>query len=339
MFWPDYEFVKSYDMTPVPVGDESMPKFLTADANGNYTAPVMLVTGEINGHGGSLFLLPSMNTGCRRSGGPGRIVGRWRRELCRHHRPDLEDIADGANRFAVPVNLVSTNEVGAAEDGSATQPIAIGHAEGVTVSGNFLYLADGPHGVSAWRIADGLSPIDDLHLVANTLPDEYPSPGSTVLPTPHAFKVAFGDDPTKAYVMSQSLGMRRIDVSAVISGSAAVGAPALLNANGGIFEHNTEAGNVGGVKIIGQDHAYGVAFAGKYAIVADGDNGLTVYDTTAATGSRTRAWWPTSATRIPPPVASRRWAVRQPSSCGQTLPTRRPTRSLPRGPMASRWST
>jgi hypothetical protein len=66
-----------------------------------------------------------------------------------------------------------------------------------------------------------------------------------------------------------------------------VGTPALLNAYGNIFEHNTEAGNVGAVKITGQDHAYGMTFSGKYAIVADGDNGLTVYDTTAdpATGA------------------------------------------------------
>lgn len=285
VFWPDYEFVTSYDMTPVPVGDESMPKFLTADAGGNYSAPVMLVTGEINGHGGSLFML----NGDTKAAGQVDVV-----ESSGAGGVSFVDIIDLkgadvalANRFAVPVTLVSTNEVGAFESGDAGQPIAIGHAEGVTVSGNFLYLADGPHGVTAWRIADGLSPIDDLHLVANTYQDEYPSPGSTVLPTPHAFKVAFGEDPTQAYVMSQSLGMRRLDVSAVTSGSAAVGAPALLNANGGIFEHNTEAGNVGAVKITGQDHAYGVAFAGKYAIVADGDNGLTVYDTTAdpATGA------------------------------------------------------
>ena len=51
------------------------------------------------------------------------------------------------------------------------------------------------------------------------------------------------------------------------------------------IEHNTEAGNIGLVKVTGQDHAYGVAFSGKYAIVADGDNGLTVYDTTAAAGT------------------------------------------------------
>jgi hypothetical protein len=185
----------------------------------------------------------------------------------------------------VSVNLVSTNEVGAFEDGSAGQPIAIGHAEGVTVSGNHLYLADGPHGVSVWRIANGLTPIDDLHLVANTLQSEYPT--GAVQPTPHAFKVAFSADPNHAYVMSQSLGMRRIDASAVMGGSAQVGAPALLDAAGNIFEHNTEAGNVGSVKILGQDHAYGATFYGKYAIVADGGNGLTVYDTTAdpATGA------------------------------------------------------
>ena len=43
------------------------------------------------------------------------------------------------------------------------------------MSGNFLYLADGPHGVSVWRIANGLTPIDELHLVANTLQSEYPT--------------------------------------------------------------------------------------------------------------------------------------------------------------------
>jgi len=282
VFWPDYEFVTSYDMTPVPVGDESLPAYLVADDNGNYKAPVMLATGEINGHGGALFLMASMNASeagqvdAVQSSGAGGVSF-----------VDFIDLTTQnvavANRFAVPVNLVSTDEIGAAEDGSATQPIAIGHAEGVTVSGNFLYLADGPHGVSVWRIASGRTPIDDLHLVANTLQSEYPT--GAVMPTPHAFKVGFGSDPTKAYVMSQSLGMRRIDVSAVTSGSAQVGAPAMLDAAGGIYEHNTEAGNVGLVKITGQDHAYGVTFAGKYAIVADGDNGLTVYDTTAAAGS------------------------------------------------------
>jgi hypothetical protein len=119
--------------------------------------------------------------------------------------------------------------------------------------------------------------------VANTLQSEYPT--GAVMPTPHAFKVGFGSDPTKAYVMSQSLGMRRVDVSAVTGGSAQVGSPAILDAAGGIYEHNTESGSIGLTRVEGQDHAYGVTFHNQYAIVADGDNGLTVYDTTAAGGT------------------------------------------------------
>ena len=287
VYWPDYEFVTSYDMHPVEVGDESLPAFLVPGSSGAYAAPMLLSTGEINGHGGSLFLMPTMNTAeagavdAVQSSGAGGV------SFVDFTVLEQASTTPVANRFDVPVNLVSTNEIGAAEDGSATQPIAIGHGEGVTVSGNHLYFADGPHGVSVWRIADGVTPIDDLRLVANTLQSEYPTPGSTVLPTPHAFKVGFGTDLTKAYVMSQSLGMRRVDVSAVTNGTAAVGAPALLNANGGIYEHNTEAGSIGLVKVNGQDHAYGVTFSGKYAIVADGDNGLTVYDITAAGGTST----------------------------------------------------
>jgi len=285
VFWPDYEFVTSYDMTPVPVGEESLPAFLVVDNTGQYVAPMLLSTGEINGHGGALFLMPCMETNtcladqvqAVQASGAGGVSYVEFLDLSATSTAALED------RFDVPVNLASTDEIGAYEDGTAGQPIAIGHAEGVTVSGNHLYLADGPHGVSVWTIADGLTPIDDLHLVANTLQSEYPTPGIDVLPTPHAFKVSFDSDPDKAYVMSQSLGMRRVDVSAVTSGSAMVGAPALLNAFGNVFEHNTEAGDVSGVygvKVVGQDHAYGVEFSGKYGIVADGDNGLTIYDTT-----------------------------------------------------------
>lgn len=284
VFWPDYEFVTSYNMTPVPVGDEALPFFLVADANGNFNSPLMLVTGEINGHGGALSLMAGdiNNSGevdALQASGAGGLSFVDLIDMTSLNKPVAE-------RFAIPVNLISTDEVGANIDGSAGQPIAIGHTEGVTVSGDYLYLADGPHGMSVWKIADGLTPVDDLHLVANTLQASYLTTGIDVAPTPHAFKTFFGSDPTKAYIMSQSLGMRRVDVSAVTGGSATVGAPALLNAFGNIFEHNTEEDGdvtgVDGIKVIGQDHAYGATFSGKYAIVADGDNGLTVYDTTAA---------------------------------------------------------
>lgn len=281
-FWPDYEFVKSYDMTPVPVGDESMPKFLTADANGDYAAPLKLVTGELNGHGGALFMLPA-GPGGRDTTAAGQIDLIQSSGAGGVSMVDIKNLGAGvavADRFGVPVQLVSTNEIGAYESGAPGQPIAIGHSEGLTVSGDYLYLADGPHGMSVWRTAN-----DDLRLVANTLQSEYPT--GSVLPAPHAFGVTFANDPTKAYVFSQSLGMRRVDVAAVTNGTAKVGAPALLNVlASGIFEHSSESGgNLGGIN--GQDHAYGAVFYGNYAIVADGGNGLTVYDTTvdATTGN------------------------------------------------------
>lgn len=285
VFWPDYEFVTSYDMTPVVVGDESIPAFLVADGSGNYPAPVMLATGEINGHGGALVLTANGNHAAAgqvdaiQSSGAGGLSFVDFVDLT---SPNIALIS----RFTVPVNMVSTDEIGAYIDGTAGQPIAIGHTEGVTVSGDYLYLADGPHGVTVWNIADGTTAIDTPHVVANTYQSEYPESGIDVIPTPHAFKVGFGSDPSQAYVMSQSLGMRRLDLASVLDGTAEVGAPVLLNAFGSVFEHSIENSDVDTLKVTGQDHAYGVTFSGRYAIVADGDNGLTVYDTTAdpATG-------------------------------------------------------
>lgn len=280
-FWPDYEFVTSYDMTPVPVGDESMPKFLTFP----YAPPLNLVTGEISGHGGPLFLMSGMNTSAAGQVDLVQATGAGGVNFI-----DIKDFngATLADRFEVPVHHVSTKEVGAAANGSASQLISIGHAEGITVAGNFAYLADGPHGVSVWRIAEGAgAPIDTLHLVANTLQSEYPTDG--ILPTPHAFKVAIGSNPSQAFVLTQSLGLRRVDISAVTGGTAQVGAPALLAPQASdIFEHSTESGgNLGGIK--SQDHAYGTVFSGKYAVVADGGNGLTVYDLTVDPSTGTGA--------------------------------------------------
>lgn len=282
-YWPDYEFVTSYDMTPVPVGDESMPKYLT-NTNGNYDTPVLLVTGEINGHGGALFLMPSRDVGAAgqvdlvQSSGAGGVSF-----------IDITDITTAgvaaAQRFGVPVHLASTDEVGAAPAGQPTE-VAIGHTEGLMAVGNHLYLADGPHGMSVWRIADAAgTPTDAPRLVANTLMDEYPVDG--YVPAPHAATVVFGSNSSKAYVMSQSLGMRRVDVSTVAA--AQPGSPALLNVlSTDIYEHSTEQnGNVGGLN--SQDHAYGATFYGKYALVADGGNGLTVYDTTVPANAATGA--------------------------------------------------
>jgi len=274
-YWPDYEYVTSYDMTPVPVGEESLPAFLVADASGNYASPLLLATGEISGHGGAMFLMPCMQTATCTAGNVNVVEASGAGGVSYVEIKNLGPNVAVADRFAVPVHMASTNEIGAAPPGMPTD-VAIGHTEGVTVRGRFLYLADGPHGMSVWPIADAAgTPTDDLHLVANTLMDEYPV--DTYLPAPHAAKVNFGSDPNKAYVMSQSLGMRRVDVSP--AATAQVGTPALLNlATTDIYEHTTEAyGNLGGIN--SQDHAYYATFYGKYALVADGGNGLTVYDT------------------------------------------------------------
>ena len=141
---------------------------------------MLLATGEINGHGGALFLMPTGNTAAAgqvdavQSSGAGGVSF-----------VDFIDLTLARRRRCQPLCCAGEpgeyQRGGRMKIGHATQPIAIGHAEGVTVSGDYLYLADGPHGVSVWKIADGLTPIDDLHLVANTLQSEYPTTGINVI--------------------------------------------------------------------------------------------------------------------------------------------------------------
>jgi hypothetical protein len=282
-YWPDYEFVTSYDMTPVPVGEESMPRYLVA-SGGNFSYPILLATGEINGHGGPLVVMPSADPTA--AGAVDVVLAEGAGGLSFIDIADLT--ASGAaleSRFSVSAHFASTNEVGAAPPGMPTD-VALGHTSGVTVMGNHLFVADGPHGMSVWRIANAAgSPLDAIHLVANTVMDEYPVAG--YIPAAHASGVYFGDDPNRAYVMCQSLGMRRVDVSGAASGSA--GSPVLLNIGpGDLYEHSTESsGGVGDIK--GQDHAYGATFFRNYAIVADGNNGLTVYDTSVTADPATGA--------------------------------------------------
>lgn len=112
--------------------------------------------------------------------------------------------------------------------------------------------------------------------------DEYPvdAGGTTVYPTPHAYSLVIHPDGDNALVLSQSLGLRRVDITGVDAGLGTVGAPLLLTPQpDDFYEHNTAAINYFGLRR--QDHSYDVDFYDDYAVVADGSNGLTVYDPSA----------------------------------------------------------
>lgn len=260
--WPDYEFVTSYDMTPItPTGsEEEFPAFI-------YDAPILLATGEVSGHGNVFGLTSNFDQNNSNTvadvilaaGGGGlnfiNIYG-----------------APSDYGFGVLEHFATTDEIGADADGTPTQEINIGHSEGVTSYGNLLFLGDGPHGMSVWKVADDLcNPSDDVHLVGNTLQSEYPV--GDINPTPHAYDVVLDVAGQSALVMSQSRGLRRVSSEKM----GTVGAPVLLYPKAtDIYEHNTDTGNVDFLKM--QDHTYGVALKGSLAFTADGSNGLTVYD-------------------------------------------------------------
>ncbi|SFM77125.1 hypothetical protein [Marinobacter pelagius] len=279
--WPDYEFVTSYNMGAWdPDDNESLPAWMYAD-------PSLLVTGEVSGHGNALFLMPELSddTGAvdvvQATGAGGLNFMDIGVLTPLPTEPDTE--IDMATRFTVPAYFASTDETYADADGTPTSPLAVGHTQGVAATQQYLYMADGPHGMSVWQIADADgNALDEPHVVANTVVDEYEvdnPDGSTVYPTPHAYNVILGAEDSMAYVMSQSLGLRRVDVSGAEAGQGVQGAPLLLTPQpSDFYEHNLATGSYGDISR--QDHAYDVDFHGNYAVVADGSNGLTVYDMT-----------------------------------------------------------
>lgn len=259
--WPDYEFVTSYDMTLVPLGDEEVPTFINED-------PILLATGEVSGHGNVFGFSSTFNQNNSSSTDVVLAAGGGGLSFI-----DIFGAPAAPYNFAVLEHFATTDEIGAAADGTATQEINIGHSEGVTSYGNLLFLGDGPHGMSVWNIGDkNCVPTDDVHLVANTLQSEYPV--GDINPTPHAYDVVLDVANQSALVMSQSRGLRRV----VGTEMGTVGAPVLLYPKAtDIYEHNTDAGNE--VDFLSmQDHAYDTALKGSLAFTADGSNGLTVYD-------------------------------------------------------------
>jgi hypothetical protein len=266
--WPDYEFITSYDMTPHDATDnESLGEWL-------YESPTLLLTGEVSGHGNSFMLMPAMNVTT-----PGQVDVVMASGGGGISFIDIINLTlptdDG---FDVLVHMATTDELYREADGSiSTNGISIGHSAGVASYGNLLFLADGPHGMSVWQIADAerCIPTDDVHLLANTLQDEYPVDNGTevINPTPHAYDIVLDESKQNAFVMSQSRGMRRVSLADMSTAEVPVLLKPLLS---DIYEHNLDTGSVGDLSM--QDHAYEVALDGHLAFVADGSNGLTVYD-------------------------------------------------------------
>ena len=270
---PTYEDVTSYDMSPWDEDDnESLPWAY-------YQTPCELATRELNGHGYTLEIMDNIDvvgTGqidvleCSGAGGFVQV--------------DVGDInaTEMTDRFAISTYFPTTDEIGAAADGSATQTIALGHTDSISSTSDYIYVSDGPHGVSAWKITDENGyPTDNVHLVANTLQDEYPEEvnGELIYPASHTVRNVIDPSGEYTWALCVGNGLRRIPIGQVEAGDGQIGSPLLMKLFlEDSFEHNADWGVI--KKFNYQDQAYDVEFLGNYAYVADGTNGLTIYDIT-----------------------------------------------------------
>jgi len=270
---PEFEDVTSYDMSPWdPSDNESLPWAY-------YQPPCELATRELNGHGYGLALMDNILLSaagqidvleCSTAGG-----------LVFVDVVNIEaDLMD--DRFEIAVAFPSTDEIGAAPDGSATATISLGHTDGIAATENYIYVSDGPHGITAWQITDGEGyPTDDVHVVANTIQDEYPIDvgGELIYPVSHTVRNVIDPNGQFTWALCVGNGMRRVPIAEVEAGLGEVGYPLLMKLHiEDSFEHNADWGVI--KKFNYQDQAYDVEFLGNYAYVADGTNGLTIYDTT-----------------------------------------------------------
>jgi len=270
---PEFEDVTSYDMSPWdPTDNESLPWAY-------YQAPCQLATRELQGHGYDLALMDTIDLNasgqvdvlaCSSAGGFVFV--------------DVIDIAAEVmtDRFEIAVYFPTTDEIGAAPDGTPTETVAIGHTDGLTATDNYLYVSDGPHGITAWKITDEFGyPTDSVHIVGNTIQDEYPVEvnGELIYPASHTVRNVIDPGGDYTWALCVGNGIRRVPIADIEAGLGVVGSPMLMKLHiDDSFEHNGDWGVV--KKLNFQDQAYDVEFLGNYAYVADGTNGLTVYDTT-----------------------------------------------------------
>lgn len=182
-----------------------------------------LVAGEVSGHGNALFLMPTLSD----TTGAVDVVQATGAGGLNFMDLGVLDPAetDMSTKFTVPAYFASTSETYAAPDGTPTSPLAVGHTQGVATSPQYLYMADGPHGMSVWQIADAdENALDEPHVVANTVVDEYAvdnPDGTTIYPTPHAYNVILGGgydyrpEPVAQYRLQAEPGLEDSDPEAL----------------------------------------------------------------------------------------------------------------------------
>lgn len=264
---PNMEDVTSYDMSYA--NNSGVPVAF-------YESPSLLATGELNGHGWDVFVVEPYNLTSAGTVDVMMGVGMGGMEFL-----DVLNTTDPLmeNRFREVAYFPTTGEIGAAVDGSATQPINIGHTDGVIVTRNNIYVSDGSHGLTAWITVDANGfMLDGPRVIANTWPESYPTTlaDRTVYPAAHAIRANFDPLRGKMWTQCTTYGMRAAPVADVEAGLAVPGAPLLMPIyRPEIFEHMAEF-----TLPLPQDNAYDVAFMGNYAILADGQTGLVVYDVT-----------------------------------------------------------
>ncbi len=267
---PTYEFVTSYDMNTSTAEDEALPNFTTE-------LPILLATSEVGGHGNSLAL--TGNSFEESDDVPADVIMAAGAGGLNFIEVYVGDVLPTLYDFNVSEHFATTDEIGAAPVGYEAPEISVGHSAGVGTYENILYLADAPHGMMAWKVAE-LSggncqniPTDQVRLVGNTLQSE--SVVGEINPTPHADEVVvISDGVTKsAMVASLSAGLRRVNVNNM----GTEGAPELLYPTAGdIYEHSVEETKLAGLSL--EDRVYDVAVRGNLAFTADGLSGVTVYD-------------------------------------------------------------
>lgn len=266
---PCYEWVTSYSMAGYAAMDpETMPVF-------TQVYPCVLATGAAEA--GACGLATYADADFERTGGFDLV------QLCGPDGLVLTDVANlGADAWPATAteraSIATTRETAAAPAGSAGELLDVGMSLQVAASKDNVYLTDGERGLSAWAITGPLgAPKDTLRLTGNTA--QIRKDGLTEMSAAHACNLTLDTRAGSVVSTCGNFGIRRTSVAALEAGAAVPGAPTLLEIEkADVFEHAKDVGSVPALPF--PDQAMGVTTLGDLAFVADGANGLTVYDLT-----------------------------------------------------------